>query len=584
MKEKEYVKILDKLLEDKSINKKQYKEVKKEISENDKKLEDVIVNRSLADQEKITEIRAELYEIPYENLTNKTLSKDALNVISYDVAEYYRIVCFELTGDKIKIGMEDPSNFKAIEAMNFLAKGEGKEAEYYLISSISLEQAFKQYKNVEEEIGQALESKVEEEGEDIKVEEGFEESGAGEDEISSAPVARIVSVIVRHAVEGRASDIHIEPVSDNTRVRYRVDGILNTSLVLPKKLHSSIVGRIKVLAKLKIDETRVPQDGRIRLKVNNQRVDFRVSVLPLIEGEKVVMRILSLEKGIPKLEELGFEGRNLDSLKKSIKKTYGILLVTGPTGSGKSTTLASLLSILNKEEINISTLEDPIEYYIEGVNQSQVRPGINYSFATGLRSLLRQDPDIFMVGEVRDKETANLCIHAGLTGHFILSTLHTNNAVDSVSRLLDMDVEPYLLGSTLSGIVAQRLVRKVCAHCKKKESMPEDIHQEIKKEMEAMPKSVQEKRVNKEALEKGEFYKGAGCPHCGNTGYVNRTGIVEVVEITDDIKKIIVENKQNLSVKDVMATQDFITMKQDGIIKVLEGVTTMEEVLRVINR
>jgi type IV pilus assembly protein PilB len=579
--EQEYIKILDKLLEEKKINKKQYKDIEREVRENDKKLEDVVVRNNIVNQEKIAQIRAKLNNLPYINLTDKTLSKAALDVISYDVAKYYRIVCFEVTSKKLKIGIEDPSNFKALEAMNFLAKGEGKKAEYYLISSVSLEQAFKQYENVEKEIGQALESKVEEEGEELKIDEGFEE--VGEDEISSAPVARIVSVIVRHAVDGRASDIHIEPVSDRTRVRYRVDGILGTSLVLPKKLHSSVVGRIKVLAKLKLDETRVPQDGRIRLKVNEERIDFRISILPLIEGEKVVMRILSLEKGIPKLGDLGFEDRNLETLRENVKKTYGILLVTGPTGSGKSTTLASLLSMLNKEEVNISTLEDPIEYYVDGVNQSQVKPEINYSFATGLRSLLRQDPDIFMVGEIRDKETADLCIHAGLTGHFVLSTLHTNNAIDVANRLLDMGVEPYLLGGTLSGVVAQRLVRKVCTHCRKKESMPKDIHQEIREEVDKMPQNVQDRRINKKALEKGEFYRGAGCPRCGNTGYVNRTSIAEVMEISEEIKKIIMENKKTISLEDVLATQDFVTMKQDGVIKVLNGVTTMEEVLRVIN-
>jgi type IV pilus assembly protein PilB len=578
----EYIKILDKLLEQKKITKKQYKEIEQEISENNKKLEDVIVKKDIVDQEEITKIKAELNDMPYVDLTDRKLPKAALDVISYDVAKHYRIVCFEVTSSKLKIGMENPSDFKAIEAMNFLAKGEGKKAEYYLISSISLNQAFKQYENVEEEIGEALDLKLEEEGEDLKIDEGFEE--AGEEEISSAPVARIVSVIVRHAVEGRASDIHIEPVTDKTKVRYRVDGVLGTSLVLPKKLHSSIVGRIKVLAKLKIDETRIPQDGRIRLKVNDQRVDFRISVLPLIGGEKVVMRILSLEKGIPKLEDLGFEDRNLNSLKESIKTTYGILLITGPTGSGKSTTLASLLSMLNKEEVNISTLEDPIEYYIEGVNQSQVRPEINYSFATGLRSLLRQDPDIFMVGEVRDKETADLCIHAGLTGHFVLSTLHTNNAVDVANRLLDMGVESYLLGSTLSGVVAQRLVRRVCDNCKKKEKIPADLLDDVKKEVAQIPDSIKERNLNKEALEKGEFYKGVGCPHCGNSGYMDRISIVEVMKITEEIKQIIMKNEKTLSIKDVQSTQDFITMKQDGIIKVLNGVTTMEEVLRVINR
>ncbi len=581
MKEWEY--ILNKLLEQKKITKDKYKNIKQQAEDSNKKIDDIIVKNNIANLEQITEIKAGLYDLPYIDLTDKVIPKDALSVISYEVAKYYKVICFEKIPKKLKFGIEDPSNFKAIEAMNFLAKGQDKEAEYYLISSTSLNQIFKQYENLEEEIDEALDVKLGEEGgEDIKMDEGFEE--AGEEEISSAPVARIVSVIVRHAVDGRASDIHIEPVTDKTKVRYRVDGILGTSLVLPKKLHTSIVGRIKVLAKLKLDETRIPQDGRIRLKVNDQRVDFRVSILPLIGGEKVVMRILSLEKGIPKLEDLGFEDRNLEVLKENIKKTYGILLVTGPTGSGKSTTLASLLSMLNKEEVNISTLEDPIEYYIEGVNQSQVKPEINYSFATGLRSLLRQDPDIFMVGEIRDKETADLCVHAGLTGHFVLSTLHTNNAIDVSNRLLDMGLESYLLGSTLSAVIAQRLVRKVCPHCRKKEKMPEEVYKDIQKELKDVPQNTIDRRVKKDFLKKGEFYKGEGCPRCGKTGYVDRVSITEVMEITEEIKKIIMENKKTLTTQDVLDTQEFVTMKQDGIIKVLNGLTTMEEVLRVVNR
>ncbi len=580
---KENEKILEKLLEEKTINKKQLKEIKEELQESEKKLEDIVVDKEVAGTEKIVQLRAEVHNMPYINLSDKTITKQALNTIPYDVAKHYKIVCFEKTDVKIKAGMVDPSNFKATEAINFLAKGENKKAEFYLISSLSLDQAFKQHENVEEEIGEVLESKEEEEDiGGIKSEQTSEESE--DEDISNAPVARIVSVIIKHAVEGRASDIHIEPMKDKTRVRYRVDGVLGTSLVLPKKLLYSIVGRIKVLAKLKLDETRVPQDGRIRLKINNERIDFRISVLPLMEGEKVVMRILSLEKGIPKLKNLGYTGKQLNVIKENIKKTYGMMLITGPTGSGKSTTLASILDILNKEEVNISTLEDPVEYYVIGVNQSQVKPEINYTFANGLRSLLRQDPDIFMVGEIRDIETAELCIHAGLTGHFVLSTVHTNNTIDAIPRLLDMKVEPYLLGSTLNVVVAQRLVRRICNHCKKKKEMPADVYESIKKEVDSMPEAIVKNRVNSQALEEKSFYEGKGCAHCGNTGYLNRVAIVEVMEVTDSIKNIIMEGKKILTFDDVRKSQDFITIKQDGIIKVLNGESTIGEVLRVINK
>ncbi len=579
---KENEKILEKLLEEKTINKKQLKEIKEELQESEKKLEDIVVEKEATGTEKIVQLRAEVHNMPYVNLSDKTKTKQALNTIPYDVAKHYKIVCFEKTDVKIKVGIVDPSNFKAIEAINFLAKGENKKAEFYLISSLSLDQAFKQYENVEEEIGEALESKEEEDTSTIKSEQTSEESE--DEDISKAPVARIVSVIIRHAVEGRASDIHIEPMKDKTRVRYRVDGVLSTSLVLPKKLLHSIVGRIKVLAKLKLDETRVPQDGRIRLKIKDERIDFRISILPLMEGEKVVMRILSLEKGIPKLKKLGYTGKQLNVIKENIKKTYGMMLITGPTGSGKSTTLASILDILNKEEVNISTLEDPVEYYIAGINQSQVKPEINYTFANGLRSLLRQDPDIFMVGEIRDIETAELCIHAGLTGHFVLSTLHTNNTIDAIPRLLDMKVEPYLLGSTLNVVVAQRLVRRICSHCKEKKEMPADVYESIKKEVDSMPEAIVKNRVNSQALEERSLYEGKGCAYCGNTGYLDRVAIVEVMEVTDSIKNIIMEGKKTLTFDDVRKSQDFITIKQDGIIKVLNGESTIEEVLRVINK
>jgi type IV pilus assembly protein PilB len=575
-------KILERLLKEKIINKEQLKEIKAALQNSNRKLEEVAVDKGVTNTEKIVQLRAELHNMPYVDISDKTITKESLNTIPFDVAKHYKIVCFEETDTKMKVGMVDPSNFKATEAINFLAKGENKKAEFYLISSLSLDQAFKQYESVEEEIGEALESKEEEEGGAIKLEQTTED--AGDDNISSAPVARIVSVIIRHAVEGRASDIHIEPMKDKTRVRYRVDGVLGTFLVLPKKLHYSIVGRIKVLAKLKLDETRIPQDGRIRLKINDERIDFRISVLPLMEGEKIVMRILSLEKGVPTLEDLGFEGRSLNIIKENIKKTFGMMLVTGPTGSGKSTTLASILTMLNKEQVNISTLEDPIEYYVKGVNQSQVKPEINYTFANGLRSLLRQDPDIFMVGEIRDVETAELCIHAGLTGHFVLTTLHTNSTIDTIPRLLDMKVEPYLLGSTLNVIVAQRLVRTICSHCKAKKKMPADVYEDIKKEVENMPDKVRKNRVNAESLETKHFYEGTGCAHCGNTGYLQRTAIVETMEVTDSIKNIIMEGEKALGLSDIRESQDFITMKQDGVIKVLNGQTTIQEVLRVINR
>jgi len=406
----------------------------------------------------------------------------------------------------------------------------------------------------------------------------------------AAPVSKIVSVILKHAVEGGASDIHIEPFKKESRVRYRIDGILNTSLVLPISVHNSIVARIKVLANLKLDETRVPQDGRIRVNFNKKRIDFRVSILPLIETEKVVMRILDVSKGAPTLEDLGYEGRSLKIIKNNIQRSDGMFLVTGPTGSGKYTTLFAALSILNEESINISTLEDPVEYYLDGANQSQIRNEVGFTFATGLRSLLRQDPDVIMVGEIRDSETAELAIHAALTGHMVLSTLHTNDAIGTIPRLIDMHVEPFLLASTLNGILAQRLVRRICNYCKIEEEINEEIRADIIKEVKKMydvvddeTKKLFDETILSEGSGSKKVSRGKGCARCGDSGYKGRISIGEVLDVDDDIRSIIANKKELNYNSDILKKQRFITIKQDGIIKVLRGITSIEEILRVMS-
>ena len=453
--------------------------------------------------------------------------------------------------------------------------------EYYLISDLSFNIAFKQYKTLKKEISTALKTRAEEKAEEL--EKIKKKDGVQLEEIAkTAPVAKIVSVIIRHAVEGRASDIHIEPLQKETRVRYRIDGILGTSLVLPKNVHNAIVGRIKVLANLKLDETRVPQDGRIRATVNGKEIDLRVSTLPLLGEEKVVMRILDTTKKAITLEDLGFIGPGLKIIKNNIKKTDGMFLVTGPTGSGKSTTLFAILNKVNREGINISTLEDPVEYFVKGVNQSQVKPEIGFSFASGLRSLLRQDPDVIMVGEIRDNETAELAIHAGLTGHFVLSTLHTNDAIGAIPRLLDMKVEPFLLASTLNTVVAQRLLRKICPYCKEEEKLPADVLLRVKEEVRGIPSELFKEVKLSPNPDKLIFYRGRGCSRCGNLGYSGRIVIAEVIDITDDLKEIIMDDAKMLKTEDIVNSQKFITIKQDSMIKVLLGLTSMEEVLRVL--
>lgn len=577
-KQEELLNILEK---ENLITKKQINEARSNADRLGLNIEEFLIEKNIIDPEIIAASKSKVYKMNFQNFHDKQVSEEALGIISSEVAENYKVICFEKSGNKIKIGIVDPDNLKAIEAINFLARKEGFQVEYSLISGLSFDKINKQYKDLKKEVGAALETKAQEEERQGK-EEKIDDSELDEI-IKSAPVAKIVSVIIRHAVEGKASDIHIEPLKNECRVRYRIDGILHTSLILPKNVLSAIVARIKVLSNLKLDETRIPQDGRIRLVINKKAIDFRVSILPLVGQEKVVMRILDTSKGAPELEELGYDGRSSEIINKSIKMTNGMFLVTGPTGSGKSTTLFSILNMLNKEGVNISTLEDPVEYFIKGVNQSQVRPEIGFSFANGLRSLLRQDPDIIMVGEIRDNETAELAIHASLTGHLVLATLHTNSATGAVPRLLDMEVEPFLLGSTLKIVVAQRLARRICSHCKKEEKLPDDILTDIASELNNMPKKIISSLTKKfRDIKSITYYKGEGCPRCGNSGYKGRVAIVEVFEVNDKIKQVIMSEGKILQMKDVKNSQDFITMKQDGIKKIIQGVTTIEEVLRVI--
>jgi len=560
-------------------------EIKTEIQKNNSDLGVYLMKKKIIDEEKLTEIKAEMVGLPYYNLLSEEVPENILNFLPEEISKTYQIICFGRENKTIKIGLIEP-DIRSMEAVNFLAADEKLTVQYYLISNSSYQKIFKQYQKLEEEISSALEVKAKEEGEDVVAVKTDSES-VSEEDINSAPVSRIVSVIIRHAVEARASDIHIEPFVKESRVRYRIDGILHTSLTLPKSIHNAIIARIKVLAKLKLDETRVPQDGRIRLLVDNHEVDFRVSTLPLVSSEKVVMRILDTSRGAPTLEGLGFSKLALRRMQEGIKKTSGIFLVTGPTGSGKTTTLYAVLNILNQEGVNISTLEDPIEYEMKGINQSQIRPKIGFSFANGLRSLLRQDPNIIMVGEIRDEETAELSIQASLTGHLVLSTLHTNDALGAIFRLLDMKIERFLLSSTLKTIVAQRLARRLCEHCKQPTELSGDANEEIINEMKQVPLNVLKEELPdfttpEEILQKYKIYKAVGCPRCENTGYSSRVAVSEVIEINDSLSTMINNNDKNLNIEAVKKNEDFITIKQDGIIKVLQGLTTMEEILRII--
>lgn len=553
-------------------------------------LEDFLIKQKITNHEKITEIKAGVYNLPYKNLVGEDIPENILEIINEELAKNYSAICFAVSSRNLSIALVEP-NLKAMEALNFLANEKKLKAEYYLISDSSFRSAFKQYKKMEEEISSALEIKSKSEGGEDLVQVKKEEyrDDLNVDDANSAPVAKIVSVIIKNAINSRASDIHVEPYEKESRVRYRIDGILKNALFLPKNIHNSVVARVKVMAKMKLDETRIPQDGRIVLVMDNREIDFRISTLPVGNGqEKVVMRILDTAKGIIGLDELGFNTYLLEVFKRNMRKTNGILLVTGPTGSGKTTTLYSLLNILNQEGVNISTLEDPIEYQLKGVNQSQIRPKIGYSFATGLRSLVRQDPDVIMVGEIRDEETVELSIHAGLTGHLVLSTIHTNDSLGTIFRLIDMKAEPVLLCSILRMVVAQRLVRRLCDNCKKEvEKAYKDKF--MKDALNAIGDiDIERLRLELPGIESLEdiknqkLYQPVGCSRCQNSGYLNRVSIGEAIEIDDNLKGIIMNKISSLNVENVRKSQKFISLKQDGFLKVLKGVTNIEEVLRVI--
>jgi len=544
-------------------------------AQNKKDPEDILIESGIMTVGDFTAAKAKAFNWPVADLSAVEVPASILNILPVKAAENYQMVVFGQESKTIKVGMADPGNFLATEAIDFLIKQVGWQARYYVISLADFRHVLKQYEGSKKEITSALKSAEEKFASKEELLE-FEQGGTSDERVKSAPVAKIVSVIIRNAVEGGASDIHIEPGRNESHVRYRVDGILHTSLNLPSYLHNAVVSRIKVLSNLKLDETRVPQDGRIRSKMDGQEVDLRVSVLPMLNSEKVVIRVLDTSAGVPTLAQLGFTQYHIDIIERNIKKPFGLFLLTGPTGSGKTTTLYSILNMLKGDETNITTLEDPIEYYVNGVNQSQVNPDVGFTFASGLRAILRQDPNIVMVGEIRDNETAELVIHVGLTGHLVFSTLHTNNAWGSIPRLIDMEAEPFLLASTLNLVMAQRLVRKVCPDCQEEIQLPPALLERVKKELSEVPKEYFKPET------KLKFYRGKGCQTCNNTGYTGRTIIAELLEVASDLREIISkENFTSETIKAQFKKQGYITLMQDGLVKAVLGQTSVDEVMRV---
>ncbi len=539
-------------------------------------LQQLLVSQNILEEEDLTKAKAAFFNIPYVDLRQTQVPPNILNLIPAEALTFYNFVPFELTGRNLKVAITNPANLSALEALEFLGQKQNFQVQLYLASASSVDFVIGKKKNLKKVVGEALKDIQTSEAVKLKPSEEKKEAKTTS-VIEDAPIIKIVEVILTNAIEASASDIHIEPSEKDLRVRYRIDGILHTSLMLPKSVQASIVTRIKILSNLKIDESRLPQDGRFHMDVAKKSVDLRVSILPLIYGEKIVMRILDKSGSVPTLEQLGLAGLGLKWVNENIKKTHGIFLITGPTGSGKSTTLYSILSLLNTTSVNIVTLEDPVEYFIEGVNQSQINPDIGLTFAAGLRSILRQDPNIVMVGEVRDKETAELAVQAALTGHLVFSTLHTNNAIGAVPRLIDMGMEPFLLTASINVIAAQRLVRKICPDCKKEIELPKVIEEEMRKQMVGIPADYFEKLDTKVL----KSYKGEGCEKCAHTGYRGRMGIFEVLPVNTEIQEMILVKSSPHKIFEVAQKMGMITLKQDGIVKVLKGLTTMDEIVRV---
>lgn len=539
-----------------------------------KTAEQLIYDRRLVADEEVVKVKSQLLKIPYKKINVEEITKELLANISEEVARTYKVIPLSKAKDLLVVGMVNPTDSQTQEALRFVAKQQKINLGVYLITPGDFDLALRKYSPYKDEVEAAVKSlnlkniKKAPSGERLI----FLEEGVAVSE--EAPVIKLVASTLKEAVNLGASDIHIEPQRSKLRIRFRIDGNLQEMSQMPVELHQPIVSRVKVLANLKLDETRIPQDGRFRSIVFGRDIDFRVSSFPTPAGEKVAIRVLDPTVGLKSLDDLGLTGRNAEAVKEAIEKPYGLLLITGPTGSGKTTTLYALLQILNEVESNIVSLEDPVEYYIDGINQSQVQPEIGYDFASGLRQILRQDPDVIMVGEVRDAETAQLTIHAALTGHIVLSTLHTNNAIGVIPRMIDMKVDSFLLPSSLNLMLAQRLVSRLCQKCKKPEAPSGAMAEIIKKELELLPADLKSKYKDL------KIYHSPGCKNCNDRGISGRLAIFEIFKMTPKLQEIISSGVSELKLAEEAKRQGMITLRQDGILKALEGLVGMEEVLR----
>ncbi|OGI14260.1 MAG: hypothetical protein A2878_00260 [Candidatus Moranbacteria bacterium RIFCSPHIGHO2_01_FULL_54_31] len=569
------------LLDSNLVPKEAVEQAALEAQKDNKNLGALLLEKKLIGEADLQKVYAYILGIPFVDLSKEAIPIEILQIIPELIAKKYNIVAFEKTGTNLKVAMLNPEDLQTID---FIKKKTGLKIVPCLTTSESIQDILRQYeKSLQAEFGDILTGDIKPEGESKgKDDDNLEQVAAG------LPIIRIVDTLLKHAILESASDIHIEPDEKEVHVRYRIDGVLHDAMTLPKDVAAGIVARIKVLSNLKLDEHRLPQDGRFKIQNNEYKISFRVSMLPVFDGEKIVMRLLDeTSKGLT-LEKMGFNSLALEAVHREINKPNGMILVTGPTGSGKTTTLYTVMDILNTPEVNISTVEDPVEYRMPRVNQTQISPKIGMTFAAALRSLLRQDPDIIMVGEIRDKETLEIAMHAAMTGHLVLSTLHTNSAAATLPRMLDMGAEAFLIASTVNVIIAQRLIRRLCVECRKPYTLD-------KKEIESLGKSydiaaileyLRNDPISKKFIEQAKdwegitMYKPVGCDQCGGEGYHGRSGIYEVLPMDTEIRKMVTQSATTEEIETAAKKAGMATMVDDGFWKIVQGITSLEEVMR----
>ncbi|HCC60063.1 MAG: hypothetical protein A2402_01340 [Candidatus Staskawiczbacteria bacterium RIFOXYC1_FULL_37_43] len=552
------------------------KQLEDEIEKTGKPEEEIILAKRIVPENALFELKSKVFRVPLKKIKAESIPAEVLELIPAEAVINYKMAAVSKNEKFVEIGMVYPENIIAQNALRFLAGQEKFDYRVCLITITDLQNILKQQKNISAETKKALEKLNEERGGALTVEE---KKPALQAQAEEAPIIKMVFVILSHAIEAKASDIHIEPGREKLTVRFRMNGILHPSLFLPIRVHPSIVARVKILSSLKIDENRVPQDGRFSAKIGSTDIDFRVSTFPTLFGEKVELRVLDPSTGLRSFKELGLGGRDFEIVNSAVKKPYGLVLFTGPTGSGKTTSQYAILRTLNKDSVNIITLEDPIEYSIEGVNQSQIKPEIGYTFANGLRQILRQDPNVIMIGEIRDEETADLVVNAALTGHVVLSTLHTNSSVGVVPRLTDMGVRQFLIPSALRLVISQRLIRILCKKCKVKKRPIGEAHAYLSKKIKGLPAFVKQNLKLPDTL---FVYEAKGCEKCNFTGFAGRVGLYEVLPITTEISRLILKGTSENELFQTAQKQGMLSMEQNGILKILDGETSVEEIIRVM--